>query len=316
VLGPEEVGDDWFGLKHPFETSVGVVNKVATRRARRFLPFLQELENHLPVPPALRGRTIGSSATLVVLEAVYQGQSGGGSWIGYGLPDDEEVSRAVGKRTGLYRNLLAARYRRMHEPIARAVLQPAEFASLQFDDVADEIAMVRLFDGLGPQSLASGRPFSDALEDTTETVQQIQSMLLSLWGHQYLIDRGKLSRAEQQSLYAAFLVPALARASVGLASSAAKGSTYILNRLLDAKAIQFDTAGHALIDPRRARAAVIEAIREFVPLAAAGDVDAVRSQLRRYVTISPELRAVLQRVAPHDAEFVPVFVSAGKLDGG
>jgi hypothetical protein len=315
VLGPEESGDDWFGVKFPFETGIGLVNDAATQRVRRFVPHLQNLEDNLPLSEALRGRPLGKSGTIVVLDAVYQGQSGG-TWIGYGLPDDAQVTREHGRRTGLYLNLLAARYKRLHHPIAEAILQRTDAGALRLEDIADEIAMVRLFDALGPQTLTTGQPLSEALQDTTETAQQIQSMLLSLWAHQYLIDQGKLQRSEGTTLYSAFLVPALARAGGGLGSSAARGSTYILNCLLEAQAFHLDKSGRVLIDPTRARDTITKTIRDFVPLIAAGNVGAIRTRLSRYAVISPELQRILNRIEPRDANFVPVFVSAARLEGG
>ena len=62
-------------------------------------------------------------------------------------------------------------------------------------------------------------------------------MLLSLWGHRYLIEHGYLDRSKPASLYSAFLIPALARVRGGLASPAGQGSTYVLNHLLEAGAI-------------------------------------------------------------------------------
>jgi hypothetical protein len=314
LIGPEEPDDDWFGVKFPFETGVGLVNDAATQRVRRFLPHLQELEDALPLPVKLRARPLGRGGTIVVLDAIYQGQSGG-TWVGYGLPDDAQITREHGRRTGLYLNLLAARYKRQHEPIAASILSPADAAILRFEDVADEIAMVRLFDALGPQTLATGGPFSDALAETTEAAQQIQSMLLSLWAHQYLIDNGKLDRSEARTLYSAFLVPAVARAQGGLGSSSSQGSTYILNYLLEARAFRVDQSGHALINPLRAREGVIKAIRDFIPLRVSGDVTAVRARLARYVVIGPEVRRILDHVGAHDGSFQPEFVSAAGLDG-
>jgi len=60
-------------------------------------------------------------------------------------------------------------------------------------------------------------------------------MLLSLWGHRYLIEHGYLDRRETASLYSAFLIPALARVRGGLGSTPSQGSTYVLNHLLEGR---------------------------------------------------------------------------------
>ena len=109
---------------------------------------------------------------------------------------------------------------------------------------------VRMFDSLGPQFVAGTKqPISEALREDASISNQIHSMLLSLWGHRYLIEHGYLDQRETASLYSAFLIEALAR--YGDLSSPAKGSTYVLNHLLEAGAISASADGP--IDHRRRR---------------------------------------------------------------
>ena len=56
VLGPYEVDDDaWFGAKTAYQASIALVNEPATQRIGRIATHLQELEDHLPLPPACAG---------------------------------------------------------------------------------------------------------------------------------------------------------------------------------------------------------------------------------------------------------------------
>jgi hypothetical protein len=81
-------------------------------------------------------------------------------------------------------------------------------------------------DSLGPQFVTGTKqPIADALRENGAVAGQIRSMLLSLWGHRYLIEHGYLDRRETASLYTAFLIPALAHARGGLGSTPSQGST-------------------------------------------------------------------------------------------
>jgi hypothetical protein len=300
VLGPYEVYDDtWFGAKTAYEASIALVNQPATQRIGKIATHLQELEDHLPLPPNLRGRKLGAAAPIEVLDVIYLGgmSGAGGAAAGYGLPNDLRVLDAVGARTGTYSNILTLRYDNTFRPIADAVLTAAERSTLRFEDIRDEIMFVRIFDSLGPQVVTGTKqPIAEALREDAGVATQIRSMLLSLWGHRYLIEHGYLDRRETSSLYSAFLIPALARVRGGLASTQSQGSTFVLNHLLEAGAISASADGRFMINPAAADADISRTAMEFISLMAKGDATAVKSLLQHYVVVTPAIRDVLSRL--------------------
>ena len=318
VLGPYEVDDDdWFGVKTAFESSIALVDKAATERLAQIASHLQELEDHLPLAPELRGRRLAAAAPVMALDVIYHGglADAGGAAAGYGLPNDLRVLNAVGARTGSYTNVLKLRYQVTFLPIATAALAASDRLMLRFEDIRDEILMVRLFDSLGPQLVTGTKqPIADALRENSAVAGQVRSMLLSLWGHRYLIEHGYLDAREAAPLYAAFLVPALARLRGGLGSSASQGSTYVLNRLIEAGVIHPDPEGRLTIDAQRADAEVVRAANEFISAMAKGDADTVRALLRQYVVVHPQLRSVLERMGPVPPPHRLIYHTADQLD--
>jgi hypothetical protein len=138
-------------------------------------------------------------------------------------------------------------------------------------------------------------------------------MLLSLWGHRYLIEHGYLDRRDSASLYTAFLVAALPRVRNGLESSPSRGSTYLLNRLVEAGAISVNTDGRLTIHPAAADAAITGAASEFISLMAKGDAAAIKSLLQRYVVVTPTIRDVLARLGPAPPLQRPIYRTADHL---
>jgi hypothetical protein len=317
VLGPYEVDDDaWFGVKAAFTASVGLVNERATQRMDQIASRLQELEDHLPLSPELRGRKLAAAAPIVVLDAIYHaGLAAAAVRVGYGLPNDLRVLNAAGARTGTYSNILELRYDATFKPMADAVLTDADRSKLRFEDIRDEVMFVRVFDSLGPQLVTGTKqPITDALHEDGRVAGQIRSMLLSLWGHRYLIEHGYLERREATSLYSAFLLPALARARGSLSScSSCRGSSYILNHLLEARAISLGTDGRIKIDSTAAAADIVVAAREFISLMAKGDATAVKSLLQHYAVVTPAIRDVLARLEPTPALQRPIYRTADRL---
>jgi hypothetical protein len=302
VLGPYEVDDDdWFGAKTVYEASIALVNEPATRRIGTIATHLQELEDHLPLTTDLRARKLAAAAPIVILDVIYLGglSGAGGAVAGYGLPNDLQVLDAVGARTGTNSNILKLRYDSTFRPMADAVLTVADRSALRFEDIRDELMFVRAFDSLGPQFVTGTKqPIAEALSESASVANQIRSMLLSLWGHRYLIEQGYLDGREAASLYSAFLIPALGRARGGLASPAGQGSTYVLNHLIEAGAISVSADGRFTINRAAADADVARAAMEFISPMSRGDTTAIKSLLQHYVVVTPAIRDVLARLGP------------------
>jgi hypothetical protein len=315
VLGPYEVDDDaWFGAKTAYEASIALVNEPATQRIGRIAVHLQELEDHLPLTPKLRARKLGAAAPIVVLDVIYHGglAGAGGAAAGYGLPNDLRVLDAVGARTGTYSNILKLRYDSTFRPMADAVLTDADRSALRFEDIRDAVMFVRMFDSLGPQFVTGTKqPISEALRENASVANQIRSMLLSLWGHRYLIEHGYLDQRETASLYSAFLIEALAR--YGRLSSPAQGSTYVLNHLLEAGAISASADGSLTVNRAAADADIARAAMEFISPMARGDATVVKSLLQHYVVVTPAIHDLLARLGPAPPLQRPVYRTADRL---
>ena len=317
VLGPYEVDDDgWFGVKTAFEASIALVNEPATQRIRRVSSRLQELEDHLPLDPQLRGRKLPAAAEILVLDAIYHaGYTAAQNAISYGLPNDLRAVNAAGARTGTYSNIIKLGYDTKYKPIADAVLTDMDRSKLRFEDIRDEVTFVHLFDSLGPQFVSgTNQPIGDALREDGSVASMIRSMLLSLWGHRFLIEHGYLDRRDPASLYGAFLIPALARARAGVHScTPCQGSTYILNHLLEARAITLGADGRIRINSAAADADIVRATKEFISPMAKGDAIVVKSLLQRYAVVTPTIRDVLTRIGPSPQLQRPIYRTADRL---
>ncbi len=315
VLGPYEVDDDaWFGAKTAYEASIALVNEPSTRRFAKIAAHLQELEDHLPLEASLRGRKLAALAPVVVLDAIYHGGLGGagGAAAGYGLPNDLRVLDAVGARTGSYSNILKQRYDSKFRPIAEAILGKAELSTFRFEDIRDAVLFVRLCDSLGPQFVTGTKqPIGEALRENGAVAVQVRSMLLSLWGHRYLVEHGYLDRREAASLYSGFLIESLAR--YGPATVQSQGSTYVVNHLLEAGAISVGPDGRIKIDAAAADADIVRAASEFISAMAKGDAPAVRALLQHYVVVNPPIREAMARLGPAPPLQRQVYVTADRL---
>jgi hypothetical protein len=139
-------------------------------------------------------------------------------------------------------------------------------------------------------------------------------MLLSLWGHRYLIEHGYLDRREASTLYSAFLVAALPRVRSGLHSTPGQASTYLLNHLLEAGALSVGADSRFNINRALADADITRAAKEFISVMSKGDASAVNALLRHYVVVSPVIRAVLAKLGAAPPLQRPVYRTADRLN--
>ena len=65
TIGPYEVyEDEWFNYKAAFEAFITVRDDAETEKLQRFAAELQDIENHLPIDPALRNPKLGALAPI------------------------------------------------------------------------------------------------------------------------------------------------------------------------------------------------------------------------------------------------------------
>ena len=318
VIGPYETDDDeWFGAKTTYEGTIGIVNSTVTKRFASLTSRLQEVEDNLPLDAPLRGERLHGVVPILIADSIYQGGlfAAGGAHIAYNLPNDLRVQHAVGARTVVYSNVLRARYDVAFRSIAEAVLPASESAGLTFEDFLNEFVFVRAFDTLGPHTVTgTAIAIADALRQNATAAAQIRSMLLSVWGHHYLLQHGYREQGGTHAVYAAFLVRALSQVRDGVHSVQARGYAYVLNRLLEDGGVRLSESGTFLIDEAQAHLAIEKAAREFVSLMASGDAAGVSAQLARYAVVKPEVQSTLQRLAAPSALQRPVFRTADELD--
>src|SRR5207248_1562405 len=72
TIGPYEVyEDEFFNYKAAFESFITVLDDAATAKLKMFSGELQDIENHLPIDPALRNPKLGAMAPIVVVNEIF-----------------------------------------------------------------------------------------------------------------------------------------------------------------------------------------------------------------------------------------------------
>jgi hypothetical protein len=319
TIGPYEVYEDgWFNYKAAFEAFITVRDEAESRKLQRLSNDLQELENHLPIEPALRNPKLGALAPIRVVNVVFSAGDGnrGVQTAAYNLPNDERIVAAMGSKRVMLRNTQQAKFEKVLLPISNVALPAA--AEVSFEAFFTHILMHELMHGLGPHKISVGgreTTVRQELKETYSAIEEAKADISGLWALQYLVDKGALPRELEHTMYTTFLASAFRSIRFGITEAHGRGIALQLNTLMDSGAFVASADGTFSVDAAKVKPAVAALTRELMTLQAHGDYAGVKQLLAERAVVRPAVQKVLDRLRDVPVDIEPQFVTAEELGG-
>jgi hypothetical protein len=314
TIGPYETyEDEWFGYKAAFEAFITLRDDAETKKLDVFGSRLQELENALPIDPALRNPKLGALAPLRVVNVVFSSGDGnrGVQTAAFNLPNDDRVIKEKGAKRVMLKNVQEAKFEKALVPISVIALGPADRKAVRFDAFFTHILMHELMHGLGPHQVkGTSTAVRQALKDQYSTIEEAKADISGLWALQQLADKGVVSKDVAESMYTTFLASAFRSIRFGLSEAHGKGIALQVNFLLDRGAFVVNGDGTFSVAPGKIKDAVAALTTELMNIEANGDYAGAQALLKRMVTIRPEVQRVLDQLKDVPIDIEPRFVSA------
>jgi hypothetical protein len=320
TIGPYEVYEDqWFNYKAAFESFITVRDDAETDKLARFSSELQDIEDHLPIDPALRNPRLGALAPIRVVNEIFAAGDAnrGVQTAAFNLPNDERVVKAKGTKRVMLKNVQEAKFRIVLVPIANVALAPADRQHVVFDAFFTHILMHELMHGLGPHNIRVGgreTTVRQELKETYSAIEEAKADVSGLWALQYLVDKGSLPQTMQDTMYTTFLASAFRSIRFGVNEAHGRGMALQLNTLLDAGAFRVAGDGTFSVDASRIRDAVTALTRDLMTLEAAGDYAQAQALIARLGVLRPEVKRVLDRLTAVPVDIEPRFPTAEQLE--
>src|SRR5215211_5337315 len=320
TIGPYEVyQDQWFNYKAAFESFITVRDDAETDKLARFSSELQEIEDHLPIDPALRNPSLGALAPIRVVNEIFAAGDAnrGVQTAAFNLPNDERVVKAKGTKRVMLKNVQEAKFRIVLVPIANVALAPADRQHVVFDAFFTHILMHELMHGLGPHNIRVGgreTTVRQELKETYSAIEEAKADVSGLWALHYLVDKGSLPKLMQDTMYTTFLASAFRSIRFGVNEAHGRGMAIQLNSLLDAGAFRVAGDGTFSVDASRIRDAVTALTRDLMALEAAGDYAQAQALIARLGVLRPEVKRVLDRLTAVPVDIEPRFPTAEQLE--
>ena len=316
TIGPYEVyEDEWFNYKAAFESFITIRNDAETQKLVRLSSELQDIENHLPIDPALRNPKLGAAAPIRVVNVVFTAGDAnhGVQTAAFNLPNDERVIREKGSKRVLLKNVQEAKFDKVLLPISKIALTTADQKDISFDAFFTHILMHELMHGLGPHDIrVNGRQTTvrQELKENYSSIEEAKADISGLFALQYLVDKGILEKQLERTMYKTFLASAFRSIRFGVNEAHGRGIAMQLNFLLDYGAFTVNRDGTFGVNAAKIKDGVVALTREFMTLQAQGDYNKAKDMISRLGTVRPEVERVLDKLNNVPVDIEPIYLTA------
>jgi hypothetical protein len=319
TIGPYEVyEDEWFNYKAAFEAFITLRDDVETQKLARFSSELQEIENNLPIDPKFRNPKLGSLAPIRVVNTVFSSGDAnrGVQTAAFNLPNDERVVAEKGAKRVMLKNNQEAKFKMVLQPISKVALSSADQQHLAFDAFFTHILMHELMHGLGPHNITvNGRATTvrQELKELYSTIEEAKADVSGLFALQYLVDRGKLDKQLQETMYRTYVASMFRSIRFGLTEAHGRGVALQLNYFLDNGGVTVAQDGTFAVDAAKIRQNVIDLTRDIMTMQAVGDYAAAKQMIEKLAVVRPQAQAVFDKLKDVPVDIEPRFVTADQL---
>ena len=319
TIGPYEVyEDEWFNYKAAFESFIALRDDVETQKLARFSGELQEIENNLPIDPKFRNPKLGALAPIRVVNTVFSSGDGnrGVQTAAYNLPNDERITTEKGAKRVMLKNTQEAKFRMVLQPISKVALSAADQANVSFDAFFTHILMHELLHGLGPHNITvNGRATTvrQEMKELSSVVEEAKADVSGLFALQFLVDRGKLDKAFDKTMYTTYLASMFRSIRFGLNEAHGRGVALQLNYFLDHGGVTVAPDGTFTVDAAKIRLNVIDLTRDIMTMQANADYAAAKQMVEKLAVNRPPVQAILDKLKDVPVDIEPRFVTAQQL---
>jgi len=290
-IGSYETYDDaLYGVKTFFSLSLLVRDRPRSAELQAALADIQTVENALPQTNHREVRTDIPVGVYNIIADFGQARGANTATI---LPNEAYLARQYGRTILMRGNILLNEeiFQETHRAFAAAVVES------QADDLTPEGGFYRTLwheigHYLGADQTADGRDLDAALEDTADLFEEMKADLVSLTSARILNERGRISDAQLQGIYASGIRRVMQKNQPRREQPYNTMQLIQWNWFMEHGALRFE-GGRLRIDYRRYPEAVTSLLREVLAIQLAGDRDAANAFVGRWTAWRPDLHEVI-----------------------
>jgi len=221
-----------------------------------------------------------------------------------------------GSKRVMLKNNQEAKFRMVLQPISQVALAADDRQHVAFDAFFTHILMHELMHGLGPHNISAGgraTTVRQELKDTYSAIEEAKADVSGLFALQFLVNRQKLDKAFDQTMYVTYLASMFRSIRFGITEAHGRGVAIQLNYFLDNGGVTVAQNGTFAVNPERIRQNVIDLTRDIMTMQAVGDYAAAKQMIEKLAVVRPPVKVVLDRLKDVPVDIEPRFTAAERL---
>lgn len=310
IIGPiENYEDQLYNYKTAYESYVLVKDKEWSERLARYVSYLTELQQSLPVPAKYKAEEPGTDAQLNAYDAVYYAGdcNAGSKTIAVNLPNDETLQKEKGTRRSQLKNAMKAKDGLILEPISEVLIAPDQRRHITFEAFFANTMFHEVAHGLGIKNTINGKgTVRESLQEQSSWLEEGKADILGLFMVDYLYRDGIIKEGTLEDYYTTFLASIFRSVRFGASSAHGKANMLRFNYFMENDAFsRNDADGFYRINMDKMKNAVASLSELILRLQGDGDKAAVTKLGETMGKIKPQLQMDLDRLT---AKGIPVDI--------
>ena len=300
VVGPiENYEDHLYNYKAAHEAYVLVKDLEWSEKLAKYIAFLPELQENLPVADAYKQEKPGTDSDLNAYDVIYYAGdcNAGSKTIAINLPNDERVQLEKGTRRLQLKNAMQAKFDKIMVPIGGLLIEESQRQHVTFDAFFANTMFHEVAHGLGVKNTLDGEgTVRKALKEHASALEEGKADILGLYMVTQLQMKGEID-GDLMDYYATFLAGIFRSVRFGASSAHGKANMVRFNFFKEQNAFSYNEEnGTYTVNLDEFQSAMNSLSERILTLQGDGDYDGVGSLLDEMGIIGPALQHDLDRV--------------------
>lgn len=300
IVGPiENYEDKLYGYKAAHEAYILVKDKKWSEKLDKYVAYMQELQDNLPVEAKYKAEKPGTDAQLNAYDVIYYAGdcNAGSKTIAVNLPNDEALQKSLGTRRSQLKNAMKAKFDKILIPIADELITESQRKNITFDAFFANTMFHEVAHGLGVKNTLDGKgTVREALKEKASALEEGKADILGLYMITQLSDKKVYTDGELMDNYVTFLASIFRSVRFGAASAHGQANMVRFNFFKEKGAFTLDEKGKYAVDFEKMKTAMNELSALILKLQGDGDYQGVVKLLDEKGSIDNQLQADLKKL--------------------
>ena len=310
--------DDLLGVKTSYGAAVLIRNESESRKLAKFVQYVPDIQQALPLGPADKPSKAGLKAPMEVMDTPFRAGDlrHGYQAVADNLPNDPRIHEEKGSKRNFFKNFMDARVKYVVLPIAKLLMREDQARMASMDGYLSMVVMHEISHGIGPAfaRTSAGRvDIRQAIGPIHSALEEGKADVVGMFALDWLMNRGALPRSRQNDYYASYVAGIFRTVRFGIAEAHGRAEMMEFNYLAEQRAINHEASGTYAIDFARMPTAIVALAKELLEIEATGDRARAERWFTKYDKMPVSLQAALAKTSSVPVDIDPVSAFADQI---